>query len=90
MPCFINNDTCEGGSRFLHLSADQSKLIGLRVGRLSDSSTMLVKNILMSTYPHTLLDKNSVPILSVCIKTQAYRFTTNYKEFQRKLFISKK
>ena len=36
MPYFINNDTCEGGGRFLLLSEDQSKLIGLRVGRSSE------------------------------------------------------
>ena len=36
MPCFINKDTCEGGGRFLHLSEDQSKLIGLREDRSSE------------------------------------------------------
>ena len=36
MSCFINDDTCDGGSRFLHLSEEQSKLIGLRVGRSSE------------------------------------------------------
>ena len=45
MPCFIKNDTSEGGSRFLHLSEDQSKLIDLKVGRSSESCKNLVERI---------------------------------------------
>ena len=36
MICFLNNDTCEGGGRFLLLNKDQNKLIGLRMGRSSE------------------------------------------------------